>query len=99
MTFVMANCGGHNHFQHGLIRNSQEREITGTVQDMLEAREVVKDVTTKFSVCHQRVGAVFTVSKSGMVLATLRIPAVGEATDLADDCGDLPGSSSTETCS
>ena len=54
MTFVMANCGGHNHFQYGLIRNSQEREIMGTVQDILETRDVVKDVTTKYSVCHQR---------------------------------------------
>ena len=54
MTFVMANCGGHNHFRYGLIRNSQEREIMGTVQDILETRDVVKDVTTKYSACHQR---------------------------------------------
>ena len=67
MTFVMANCGGNHHFQHGRIRNNHEREITGTVQDMLETRDVVKDITTKFSVCQT-------------VLATLKIPAVGETT-------------------
>ena len=93
MTSVMANCGGNNHFQHGRTRNSHEREITGTVQDILER------TSPRNSASVIKGGAVFTASKSGTVPATLRIPAVGERADLADDCGDLPESSGTETWS
>ena len=39
--------------EEGVVTDSCVTAITATVQDILEIRDVVKDVT-KFSVCHQK---------------------------------------------